>query len=346
MSKNAFIKNESIPPEDKMTKNNFQKDVLHIDPEKEVKRIGRQLREFLTKKLKRRGVVIGLSGGIDSSVTAAIAAKALGPDRVLALLMPEQHSAEDTLELSNLMADYLGIPKIEEDISRILEAVGFYKRYDEAVRLVIPEYGKGWRSKLVTPNVTENNGFTIFSIIAQSPDDQFVKKRLTLEAYLGIVAATNFKQRIRKMLEYYHADRKNFSVVGTPNRLEFDQGFFVKFGDGAADIKPIAHLYKTQVYQIAEYLGIPEEIQERRPTTDTYSLNQGQDEFYFLLPYDKMDICLYGKNNGISPEIAAEKAGLRPEQVQMVYDDIETKRVTTQYLHLPPLLMEEIVLEQ
>ena len=144
------------------------------------------------------------------------------------------------------------------------------------------------------------------------------------------------------MLEYYHADRLNYAVIGTPNRLEYDQGFFVKCGDGAADIKPIAHLYKTQVYHLADYLGIPEEIIARIPTTDTYSLPQGQDEFYFSLPHDKMDICLYAKNNNIDPEIAGRATGLTAKQVRRVYDDIDQKRSTTQYLHLPALLVDPV----
>lgn len=159
---------------------------------------------------------------------------------------------------------------------------------------------------------------------------------------MEILAATNFKQRTRKMLEYYHADRLNFAVAGTPNRLEYDQGFFVKLGDGAADVKPIAHLYKTQVYQLAEYLGVPAEIRKRPPTTDTYSLPQGQDEFYFSLPHDRMDLCLYGKNNGYSTTEVAEVLGLTPEQIQRVYDDIDTKRATTRYLHLNGLLVGDV----
>jgi NAD+ synthase len=325
-----------------MKNQQFSKDVLIIDPEKEVEKITRQLRSFLTNRLKRRGLIVALSGGIDSSVTTALSVKALGPDRVLTLLMPEQHSSDDTLELSSLVADHFGVNKVYEDISEILKSVGFYKRYDDAVRMVIPEYGDGWKSKIVTPNIIETNGFNLFSIVAQNPDNIIIKKRLPLKAYLEIVAATNFKQRTRKMLEYYHADRLHFAVTGTPNRLEYDQGFFVKLGDGAADVKPIAHLYKTQVYQLAEYLGVPEKIQKRPPTTDTYSLSQGQDEFYFSLPYDKMDLCLYGKNNRISVEIVAEYLDLKPEQIQRVYDDIDTKRMTTRYLHLSPLLMEDI----
>ena len=325
-----------------MVEHVFSNDVLHIDPEKEVAKISKRLRDLMVNRLKRRGIIIGLSGGIDSSVTTALAVKAFGQARVLALLMPERHSASETLKLSSIVADHFGVESIHEDISGILEAVGFYRRYDEAVRLVIPEYGEGWKSKIVTPNVTKTKSFNLFSIIAQKPDSTVVKKRLPLKPYLEIVAASNFKQRIRKMLEYYHADRLNFAVAGTPNRLEYDQGFFVKLGDGAADVKPIAHLYKTQVYQLAEYLGVPEEIRKRPPTTDTYSLAQGQDEFYFSLAYDKMDLCLYGKNNGVSVESVASAIDLTPEQVQRVYDDIDTKRSTTRYLHLPPLLLDDV----
>lgn len=320
----------------------FSKNILKLDPEKETRKIVEQIRSILAKQLKRRGLIVALSGGIDSSVTVGLAVKAIGPERVFALLMPERHSSDDTLAISTSVADAFQVDRAHENISGILEAVGFYRRYDDAVRQAIPEYGQGWKSKIVIPNAIESKGFNLFSIVAQSPDGNLVKQRLPLKAYLEIVAATNFKQRTRKMLEYYHADRLNYAVTGTPNRLEYDQGFFVKLGDGAADIKPIAHLYKTQVYQLAEYLGVPEQVRKRPPTTDTYSLAQGQDEFYFSLPYDKMDLCLYGKNNGYALSEVAESVGLTPEQTQRVFEDIDTKRATTRYLHLKPQLIENV----
>ena len=325
-----------------MNRKPFSKDLLEIDLEQETQKITTQIRTILGKQLKRRGLVVALSGGIDSSTCLALASRAIGPERVFGLLMPERHSSEDTLDLSTAVADTFKVDRAHEDISGILEALGFYERYDAAVRQAIPEYGKGWKSKIVIPNATQGKGFNIFSIVAQAPDGQTIKKRLPLKAYLEIVAATNFKQRTRKMLEYYHADRLNYAVTGTPNRLEYDQGFFVKLGDGAADIKPIAHLYKTQVYKMAAYLGVPEQICNRSPTTDTYSLPQGQDEFYFSLPYDKMDLCLYGKNNGYTPGQVAPTVSLTPEQVQSVYDDIDTKRATTRYLHMAPVLIEKV----
>ncbi len=164
--------------------------------------------------------------------------------------------------------------------------------------------------------------------------------RMPLDVYLGVVAATNMKQRTRKQIEYHHADRLNYAVVGTPNRLEYDQGFFVKNGDGAADIKPLAHLYKTQVHQLAEYLGVPEEIRRRPPTTDTWSLAQTQEEFYFALPYREMDLCLYGLNNNVPVEAVAQASGLSVAAVELTYRDIAAKRRVSRYLHQAPLLVE------
>jgi NAD+ synthase len=229
-----------------------------------------------------------------------------------------------------------------ENITPILESLRCYQRRDEAIRSVIPEYRPGWKSKIVLPSVLDGQAYRVFHVVVQSPEGRQIKARLNLDAYLAIVAATNFKQRVRKMLEYYHADRMNYAVAGTPNRLEYDQGFFVKNGDGSADVKPIAHLYKTQVYQLAEHLAIPEEIRRRPPTTDTYSLQQTQDEFYFSLPYERMDLCLYGKNHGYSAEELAEAVGITPEQAEQVYRDIDSKRSTTRYQHLPPQLIEGI----
>lgn len=318
----------------------FNKDVLKLDCEKETARINNKLRELLKQDLKRRGFVVAISGGIDSSVTAALCVKAVGKERVFTLQMPEKHSASETASLSSMLAAHLGTETVLTNISSILESVGFYEKYDAAVRSVIPEYGKGWKSKIVRPDIVRQETISFYSVVAQSPQGDIIKERLPLKAYLEILAATNFKQRIRKMLEYYHADRLNYATTGTPNRLEYDQGFFVKLGDGAGDVKPIAHLYKTQVFQLAEYLEIPDAIRNRPPTTDTYSLEQSQDEFYFALPYDKMDLCLWAKNHRIPREEVASLTGLTVDQIQRVFHDIDQKRSTTRYLHLQPILVE------
>jgi NAD+ synthase len=320
----------------------FDANILRFDIPAEVERICAAIREQVSSRLKRRGAVVAISGGIDSSLVAALCARALGKSRVLGLLMPERDSAAETLELSRAVAGRFEIATELEDITPVLDSVGCYRRRDDAIRLVVPEYGPGYKAKIVLPGATEGSSYNIFSVVVQSPDGTQKKYRLTPAAYLGIVAATNFKQRVRKMFEYYHADRLNYVVAGTPNRLEYDQGFFVKNGDGAADIKPIAHLYKTQVYQMAEHLGVPEQVCRRPPTTDTYPLAQGQDEFFFSLPYGKMDLCLYGKNHGYSAAEVAPAVGLTPEQTEHVFADIDRKRQTTHYMHSEPLLVAKV----
>lgn len=321
----------------------FTRNVMDLDYEQAAEESSRQIRRILSENLKRKGLVVAVSGGIDSSTVAALAVRAVGRERVFALLMPEQDSSAETIQLGRMLVEHLGVEYAEENITPILEAYGCYQRRNEAIRMVIPEFDGGWKCKIVLPNLADSNKLRIFSIIAQKPDGTVIRQRLTPQAYLGIVAATNFKQRTRKTLEYYHADRLNYAVTGTPNRLEYDQGFFVKGGDGLADIKPIAHLYKTQVYAMARHLGLPAEICSRPPTTDTYSLPQSQEEFYFSLPYDKMDLCLYGLNHGFAPEQVAPAAGLTPQQVQWVYDDIEQKRRTTRYLHMKTCLLEPVI---
>ena len=317
-------------------------DVLKIDAAAVSASIESKIREIVLQQLNRRGVIVAISGGIDSSVVAALCFRALGSARVLGLMLPEDDSSPDSLHFANLLAQSLGLRTYVEDIGGILTAAGCYQRRDEAIRKVIPEYKEGYKCKIVLPDQLNTSAYKIFSVVVESPAGERTKVRLTLESYLGVMAATNLKQRTRKMMEYYYADLFNFAVAGTPNRLEYDQGFFVKNGDGAADLKPIAHLYKTQVYQLAAYLGIPNEIRSRPPTTDTYPLDQSQEEFYFPLPYDRMDLCLYAKNHGLQPEEVAPVIKLTAEQVARVYRVIDAARNATRYLHRMAILCEEI----
>ena len=317
-------------------------DAMRLDSAAEVERIGFALRKQVFEQLHRKGVVVGLSGGIDSSVTAALAVKALGPERVFGIFMPERESSSESLRLGRLLAESLGIETAVEEISGILEAAGCYRRRDEALKTVFPEYEPGMPFKIAVSSVLDGSPYRIFYAECELKSGERVRRRLSLDAYQTIVASVNFKQRSRKMLEYFHADRLRYAVAGTPNRLEYNLGFFVKNGDGAADVKPISHLYKTQVFALAEYLGVPEEIRTRMPTTDTYSLEQTQEEFYFSLPHDQMDLCLYAKDNDIPAEQTAETAGLTPEQVAWVYRDIDAKRNVARYLHETTLSMEGV----
>lgn len=315
--------------------------VLAIDHDAEINKISEKIRGTLVERFHRRGLVVAVSGGVDSGVCAALCAAAMGNEKTFGLLLPERDSSPESLRQGENLCLHLGINYMVEDIAPVLEAIGCYRRRDEAIKRVFPDYDPAWKSKIIISGGLEGK-FNYFKLVAQSPGGEMMEERLGAAEYLQIVAATNFKQRIRKTYEYYYADRLNYAVVGTPNRLEYDQGFFVKNGDGSADIKLIAHLYKTQVYSLARYLRLPESICTAAPTTDTYNLPQGQDEFYFALPYDKMDIALWCFNHNVKADILAQYLGIPENSARYIYKDIETKRRTTRYLHDKPVLVDDI----
>lgn len=314
---------------------------LTIDYQAEIDKISEKIKELLREKAHRRGLVIAISGGIDSSVSAALCVQALGPKKVFGLLLPEQDSSDKSESRGEMLAKHLGIKFVKHNIASTLEAIGCYQWRDDAIRTVFPDYAEGWKNKIA---ITGGNKGQInhFQLIVQPPGGELLTKRLGLNAYLQIVAATNYKQRMRKSIEYFHADRLNYAVIGTPNRVEYDQGFFVKNGDGSADIKPIAHLYKSQVYALAKFMGLPEEICNATPTTDTYSLPQGQDEFYYALPYKEMDLALWALNNNKTASELAIMLDIDEKHAEFIYKDIKSKRSTTQYLHAKPYLIEDI----
>jgi len=317
-------------------------DVFTMDYGVEVERISQWIRRTLSSTLHKRGVVVAISGGIDSSACAALAVKALGPKKVYGLLLPERDSQGTSSVRGKQLAEHLGIGYEQHDIAPALEALGCYRQRDEAIRRVVPAYSEHWKSKIAIAGGLEG-GISYFRLIVQGPDGKQQDVRLSLSEYLQVVAATNYKQRVRKTVEYFHADRLNYAVTGTPNRLEYDQGFFVRNGDGSADLKPIAHLYKTQVYAIARHLKLPESVLAAVPTTDTYSLPQGQDEFYFALPYAQMDLALWALNQGHSAGELAASIGITEAQAQRVLDDIQSKRRTTRTLHCVAELVEPVL---
>ena len=312
--------------------------LMNIDPQKETERIIDKLRNDLSKTLKKRGAVIGISGGIDSSVILALCAKAFGPKKVLGIMLPEKESSKDNFALARELTKTYGVDYIIEDITGALEGFGVYRRRDEAIKRVFPEYDSSYKAKIILPNnLLDSNTLNIFQILIISPEGVEQTKRLPVNEYLEIVAASNFKQRSRMSMLYFHADAKNYAVIGTGNKNEHEQGFFVKYGDGGADTKPIAHLFKTQVYQLAEYLGVPTEIRRRTPTTDTYSAEQTQEEFFFRIPYKTLDKIWLGWEKGYSNEDIAKELELEPDQIENVIQDIIHKKNATEYLRMEPI---------
>ncbi|MGB8862038.1 MAG: NAD(+) synthase [Ilumatobacteraceae bacterium] len=320
----------------------FSDDSLAIDVDHEIDVISRSIAEVVHRTLRRKGAVVAVSGGIDSAACAALCARALGSSHALLLGLPEAASSPLSTSLAQDLAAALGAEMIVDDITPALEGVRCYERQVEAIRQVFPDYGDGWKHKLTIPSILDGDRLNVTRLTVENPAGEQQTARLPAGAYLQMVAATNFKQRTRTSVTYYHADRLHYAVCGTPNRLEYDQGFFVKGGDGLADFKPIAHLYKSQVYAVAAALGVPDEILRRTPTTDTFSLEQTQEEFYFALPYQQMDLCLYAHNHGVSAAETAPVVGLTEQQVVRVFHDIDAKRRATASLHLHGLLVAPV----
>lgn len=318
----------------------FSKHILFIENiESKVSSITQKIKEDILKITKRKGAVIGISGGIDSSVTLALTVKALGPQNVLGILLPEKDSSSDSKELALKLANQLGVQTIEEDITQALEGYGCYRRRDEAVAAIFPEYNPiDYTMKIgVNPSGINHNLPPVFFLTIINKDGEEKQKMLPPKEYLQIVAASNFKQRCRMSMLYYHAERMYYAVVGTPNKHEVEQGFFVKYGDGGADIMPIANLYKTQVYQLAVHLNIPKEIINRTPTSDTYSAEQTQQEFFFQLPFGEMDLIWYGYENGYDPGELGKTLGRTKEEIQSIYNNFIRKQKTTEYLRMSPI---------
>lgn len=315
----------------------FSKNDIRIDAGAEAERIVAQMRRVVGQEFGKRGGVIGISGGIDSSVCLALSAKAFGPERVLGVTMPESDSNPLSAILARKLALRYGVPYIVEDMTAALAGFGTYRRRDEAMKNVFPEYDSTYRAKIVLPSALgAKDQLNVFQLKIISPEGEEKTERIPLKEYLQIVAASNFKQRSRMSMLYYHADRLNYAVIGTGNKNEHEQGFFVKYGDGGADIKPIAHLFKTQVFQLAEHLGVPEEIRKRTPTTDTYSAECTQEEFFFRVPFEVGDLIWSAMEKGIPVSEVARELALGEDQVLNIQNDIKRKIKATEYLRADP----------
>src|SRR6266404_4130496 len=315
---------------------NFNRQALDIDPAQETERIAAALRDHV-RKLRRRGVVVGISGGVDSSVALALCVRAFLPQRVIALMLPERDSSADSERLARQVAAEFEVAPVREDITPVLEGFGCYRRRDEGIRRVFPEYTKGYLAKIVLPpNLLDDGALNVFSVTVVAPDGKEQSKPLPTDEFLQIMAASNFKQRTRMSFLYYYAERHHFAVVGTANKNEHDMGFFVKYGDAGVDINPLAHLYKTQIYQLARHLRLPQEVLTRPPTSDTYSAPCTQEEFFFRLPFATLDLLWYAYEHGVPVPLVAEVMELTETQVQHAFDDFARKYATTEYLRRPP----------
>jgi NAD+ synthase len=318
----------------------FNKKALDLDAASETKRIVTHLQRDVNGVMGRRGAVVGVSGGVDSAVVLALAVRAFGTEKVRAVLMPDKDSDPLSETLGREVSLRYGVEPVLEDITAALDGFGAYRRRDDAIRRHVPEYDAalGFKVKVVLPpDLLDGGSLNVFSVVVLRPDGSRVSKMLPGTDFLEIMAASNFKQRARMSVLYYHAELTRFAVLGTANRNEHGQGFFVKHGDGGVDIHVLRHLYKTQIYQVGRYLGVPSAILERPPTTDTYSAPSTQEEFFFRLPFEVLDPLMNAFASGISAAETAAGMGLTEIQVVRVYADLRRRMHGSDYLRLAPV---------
>jgi len=318
----------------------FSKDILKINCASEADRIIAFIRDQL-QSMHRKGIVIGLSGGVDSALSAALSVKAIGKERVLALLLPDKESSPKSAEFASKHAKLLGIETMTIDITPVLEAFGTYEKRDAVAKAIYPEFGQNHKLKIALPSdVLNKDSLNFFTLTIVSPEGTTKSTRLSNEQAQGIIAATCTKHRTRMMTQYYYSEKNNYLVCGTTNKSEAIQGLFVKYGDGGVDIEPIAHLYKNQVFQLAEYMGVIPEIISRAPCPDTYSAPVTDEEWYFRMPFKQLDLLLYAWENKIDiPEICRVME-LTEEQVKRVFRDFTSKYSATKHLsEMPPALL-------
>mgnify|MGYP003334117581 FL=1 len=325
----------------------FHKNILDIQNTDSVEtELQNFIKDQVFDKFKRKGTVVGISGGIDSALTCTLCTKAIGKDNVLGVLMPEKDSNPKSAIYARNLCEKLGVRFVTIDITNILDSFKVYNTREQIIKKYFPNFTNQDKYRIVVPNrLVNNSSISLPHLEILDEKNQMHKIRLSLHDHLELTAATNIKHRTRMAMLYYYAEKNHFVVAGTTNKSELVQGYYVKYGDGGVDIEPLAEIYKTQVYQISSHLEISDEIINRKPSPDTWNFEVSDEDFFFGLPYRTMDLILYASENNISPEIISVELGVTLEQLERIMDDQKKKWKSSQHMReIPPRIKPNIVL--
>jgi len=319
----------------------FDLNVLKINPEKELERLSKFVIDQVRVVFRRKGIIVGLSGGIDSACMASIAVHAVGKENVVGLVLPEKESNPISSSYATKHAKELGIEHREIDITPTVNSIVKYNQRDEFIRNLIPEYEPGLKYNITLPtDLLERASFSFYNLQVQMPDGEIKKKRLSLDEFRTITSFANIKIRSRMLHLYAEAEARSLVVAGTTNRTEFILGDFCKYGDGGTDIEPLSYLYKNQIYQLSNYLNVTPEIIDRQPSPDTFSLPVSDQEFFFRIPFDKLDYLLYAWEHELAASEVASVLELDEEAVDRAYKDFTSKYRATAHLRDVPNTLE------
>ena len=303
--------------------------------EKSVDSICDFIKNEITNKFQRNGAIIGLSGGIDSAVTAALCVKAIGHEKVLGLIMPEKESELESQVLAKQFADKYNIKTKIIDISSILDSFGVYENKEKIVKEKFTNFNNDCKYRLVVPPKFENTvGIPYLDIL----DDKNKQHKLKISSFefLALTAATSIKHRVRMTMLYYHGEKNHLTVMGTTNKSEYLQGYFVKYGDGGSDIEPLANLYKSQIYQLGQFLNIPKEILTKDASPDVWSFTTNDEEFFYSVSYDIVDLILYARENKLAVKEIQKLSNLSAENIENLLRFQNQKQNKSQHMREIP----------
>lgn len=305
------------------------------DIEKTVDSLSNYIKSEVFEIFQKKGVVLGLSGGVDSAVTAALCAKSLGSEKILGLIMPEKESGSSSQQLAQQVAKKYNIETKIIDISKILESFGVYQTKEKIVKEKFSGFNSTCKYRVVVPPKLENNvGIPYLEILDKKNEKHKIK--ISSSEFLTLTSATSIKHRVRMATLYFHGEKNNLAIIGTTNKSEYLQGYFVKYGDGGSDIEPLVNLYKSQIYQLGEFFDIPGEILTADASPDVWSFTTSDEEFFYSVPYNIVDLILYARENNLPVNEIQKISQIPKQQIENLIRFQNQKQKKSQHMRESP----------